>query len=112
MHGRLAERGDDDLAAPTRHGAGDQPRRPVGPHATKAGAGWRASGWCAPRLSTWWISVSTKPGLTSVTATPAGASSKARACASPRTANLLIAYAEAPASATWPVTLPMMTRRP
>src|SRR5439155_1551826 len=52
-----------------------------------------ASACHRPRLSTWRISLPTRPGLTSVTATPRGPSSWASASARPRTANLTIADA-------------------
>src|SRR3989475_1949474 len=57
----------------------------------RLGKGSRGSGCQTPRLSTWRISLSTKPGLTSVTATPCGTSSWPSDSASARTANLLIA---------------------
>src|SRR5437879_10667516 len=63
---------------------------------SQAGACRRVSGWWMPRLTTWWISESTKPGLINVTDTPSRASSPSRAWASARPENLLMAEAERP----------------
>src|SRR5688572_6318675 len=59
------------------------------------GSGSLAFGCHPPRLSTWRISLVTKPGEISVTVTPRGASSEWSASENARIANLLIAYGEA-----------------